>query len=214
MKLVIGNKNYSSWSMRPWFAAKAGDVPFEEEVVWLRQPDTGAHIRALAPNGKVPALIDGPVVVFESIAILEYLAERTPTLWPESAAARAHARSVSAEMHSGFAALRSHCPVNIKRAPSPIALPEPVMADITRIVFLLTDCRARFGAGGAFLFGRFTNADAMYAPVVNRFHAYAIPVPDIVRTYMNAVMATTMWKEWARDALAETQAIDAIDAVS
>jgi glutathione S-transferase len=214
MRLIIGNKTYSSWSMRPWFAAKAAGIPFEEEVIWLRQPDTKERMRALSPNAKVPALIDGPVVVFESISILEYLAERAPTLWPDDAAARAHARSICAEMHAGFAALRTRCPMNIKRAPARIALADEVEADVERIIASLTTCRARFGGGGAFLFGGFTNADAMYAPVVNRFHAYDIPAPPVMRTYMEAMMATPMWQEWQRQALAEPHVIGPIDAVS
>jgi glutathione S-transferase len=214
MRLVIGNKNYSSWSMRPWIAAKAGGIPFEEEVIWLRQADTKERTRALSPNAKVPALIDGPVVAFESIAILEYLAERAPSLWPDEAAARAYARSACAEMHAGFAALRNRCPMNIKRAPASIALADDVKADLERIISLLTTCRERFGAGGAFLFGRFTNADAMFAPVVSRFHAYDIPAPRDVRAYMDEVMATPMWREWERGALAETRVIGPIDGVS
>ena len=207
LKLIIGNKNYSSWSMRPWIAAKAGGIPFEEEVIWLRQADTKERIRALSPNAKVPTLIDGPVVVFESISILEYLAELAPSLWPEEPAARAYARSVCAEMHAGFAALRNRCPMDIERAPASIALADDVKADVERIISLLTTCRARFGSGGAFLFGRFTNADAMYAPVVSRFHTYDIPVPGVVRAYMDEVMATPMWREWEGDALAEKHVI-------
>jgi glutathione S-transferase len=214
MRLVIGNKNYSSWSMRPWIAAKAGGIPFEEEMIWLREADTKERMRALSPNAKVPALIDGPVVAFESISILEYLAERAPLLWPDEAAARAYARSVCAEMHAGFAALRNRCPMNIKRAPASITLADDVKADVERIILLLTTCRARFGGGGAFLFGRFTNADAMYAPVVSRFRAYDIPAPGVVRAYMDAMMATPMWQEWEREALAETHAIGPIDSVS
>lgn len=214
MKLLIANKTYSSWSMRPWLAAKAAGIPFEEEVVFLRQPDTASRIKALSPNGKVPALIDGPTVVFESIAILEYLAERVPTLWPEDAGARAQARSISAEMHAGFAALRSRCPMTLKREPAPVALGDDVKANVARLVEIIGGTRERFGAGGAFLFGRFTNADAMLGPVVNRFHVYAIPVPAAVRGYMDAVMATPMWAEWRRGAAAETQAIADIDAVA
>jgi glutathione S-transferase len=214
MKLLIGNKNYSSWSMRPWLAAKAASIPFEEEVVWLRQDETSARIRRFSPNGKVPALIDGDIVVFESIAILEYLAEKAPRLWPADVAARAHARSLCAEMHAGFVALRSRCPMNIRRKPSPIALDRAVKVDIDRLIGMWTDCRARFGAGSDFLFGRFTNADAMFAPVVNRFHVYAISVPPVVQSYMDAVMATPMWQEWEQGALGEDPVIADIDATA
>jgi glutathione S-transferase len=214
MKLLIGNKNYSSWSMRPWMAARAAGIPFEEEVVWLRQPDTAERIRAVCPSGKVPALVDGATVVFESLAILEYLAERAPALWPEDGQARAHARSISSEMHGGFAALRGRCPMNIKRVPKAVEPGREVEANIDRIVEIWTDCRTRFGAGGPFLFGRFTNADAMFAPVVNRFHAYDIPVPAAAKTYMEAMMATDAWIEWQRDALAENRSISDIDNVT
>jgi glutathione S-transferase len=180
-------------------------------VILLRQGDTSARIGALSPNRKVPALIDGEVVVFESIAILEYLAERAPQLWPEAPAARAHARSIAAEMHAGFAALRSRCPMNLKRRPAPLDLDAEVKANVERIVALWADCRARFGAGGAFLFGRFTNADAMYAPVVARFLSYQVPVPADAKAYMEAVTATPMWQEWLRGAMAETAAIDDYD---
>jgi glutathione S-transferase len=214
VKLVTGNKTYSSWSMRPWLALKVAGVPFEEDVIWLRQPDTKAQISRHSPNGKVPVLIDGDVVVFESIAILDYVAERAPALWPDEVAARAHARSVSAEMHAGFAALRGRCAFNIKREPRAIALDAEVQTDIDRIVQIWLDCRTRFGAGGDFLFGRFTNADAMFAPVVGRFHSYAVAVPAMARTYMEAMMALPAWQEWRRAALAEPQAIAAIDAIA
>jgi glutathione S-transferase len=214
MKLVIGNKNYSSWSMRPWMAAKAAGLPFEEEIVWLREPGVSQRIRAYSPNGKVPALIDGDLVVFESIAILEYLAERAPTLWPSDRAARSHARSISAEMHAGFVALRSRCPMSIRRRPSPIALDGAVKADIARIVEIWTDCRKRFGQAGPFLFGPFTNADAMFAPVVSRFQAYAIEVPPDAVAYMEAMIATPMWQEWRRAAVAEAQTIADTDEVA
>lgn len=214
MKLLIGNKNYSSWSMRPWLAARMAGIPFEEETIWLRQPDTSARITAQSPNGKVPALIDGDVVVFESIAVLEYLAERAPELWPSERAARAHARSISAEMHAGFVPLRNRCAMNMRRKPAPIALAPDVEANIARIVAMWTDCRARFGEGGDFLFGRFTNADAMYAPVVSRFITYAVAVPPAARAYMDGVMATPAWQEWEEIALAESEGIAYIDEIA
>jgi glutathione S-transferase len=215
LKLIIANKNYSSWSMRPWLAAKAAQIPFEEEIVWLRHPETSLRIKAYSPSGRVPVLIDEDTVVFESSAICEYLAEIAPILWPQDRAARAHARSISAEMHAGFVPLRRACPMNLKRKPRPIALDSEVQANIERIVDLIVDCRVRFGAGGPFLFGgSFTNADAMWAPMVNRLHAYDIVVPAMVRTYMDAVMATSMWREWEEAGLAETEVIADIDNVA
>ena len=214
MKLVIGNKNYSSWSMRPWMAAKAAGIPFEEELIVLRQHDTGERISARSPNGKVPALIDGDLVLFESIAILEYLAELAPALWPQDRAARALARSICAEMHAGFVPLRNRCPMNIRRKPAAIALDEAVEANIARLVAMWSGCRAAHGARGPFLFGQFGNADAMFAPVVNRLHAYAVPVPAIVRDYMDAVMATPAWLAWEAAARSEAWAIPDTDTVA
>jgi glutathione S-transferase len=214
MKLLIANKNYSSWSMRPWLAAKAAGIAFDEEIVWLHQPDTAAIITATSPNGRVPALVDGGLVICESIAILEYLAETAPLLWPADRAARAHARSICAEMHAGFVALRNRCSMNIKRRPTPIDLAPQVRADVDRIVAIWADTKARYGAGGAFLFGAFTNADAMFAPVVSRFHGYGIPVPPGARAYMDAVMAFPAWKEWEAAALAEGHAIAGTDAIA
>jgi glutathione S-transferase len=214
MKLVIGNKNYSSWSMRPWLAARFADIPFEEEVIWLRRADSGQKIRAHSPNAKVPVLIDGKIIVFESIAILEYLAEIAPALWPAERAARAHARSICAEMHAGFMALRRRCGMNIRRKPGAIAIDDIVQADVDRLVAMWTDCRARFGGGDDFLFGSFTNADAMFAPVASRLHVYAIKVPRLVGDYIQALMATPMWKEWERDARAEPAVMDEIEAIA
>ena len=204
MKLYIGNKNYSSWSRRPWIAMKSAGISFEEEIVWLRRPDTPESLRRASPTGKVPVLVDGDLVIPESIAILEYLAERAPALWPADSSARAVARAISAEMHAGFAPLRMACSMEILRKPAPIPMAADVQANVDRIVAIWTHCRARFGAGGEFLFGKtFCNADAMFAPVVNRFHAYAIPVPGTVRAYMDAVMATPAWREWEAGARAE-----------
>lgn len=215
LKLIIGNKNYSSWSMRPWLAAKVAGIGFEEQIIWLRHPETSDAIKTTSAAGKLPILIDGDIMVFESIAILEYLAEIAPTLWPQGREARAHARSIGAEMHAGFISLRKRCPMNIKRQPSAIALDSETQADVERVVDLIIDCRTRFGAGGDFLFGAaFNNADAMWAPVVNRLHIYDIKVPAAVRRYMDAVLATPMWREWEAGALTETKTIADIDSVA
>jgi glutathione S-transferase len=214
MKLVIGNKAYSSWSLRPWLAMKVLGLDFEEIVIPMNQPNTRAEMLAHSPTGLVPTLVDGDVTVFETIAILEYLndAYAKGALWPQERAARAHARSVAAEMHGGFAAFRRDCPFNIRRAvkkhqPSPEG-----MKAAERIDAIWQDCRARFGmsqerGGGPFLFGAFTAADAMYAPVVNRFHIYDVPRSAPAQAYMDAVMAMPAWAEWARGAAAETWVI-------
>jgi glutathione S-transferase len=206
LKLIIGNKNYSSWSMRPWIALKVAGIPFDEQVVPLDTPEFKATVGGISPAGKVPVLADDGVKVWESLAILEYLAERFPAadLWPQEAAARAHARAISAEMHAGFQPLRAACPMNMWRPVKALELKPEVAASVARIDAMWTDCRARFGAGGPFLFGKFTAADAMYAPVVSRFHTYAIAVGPEARGYMAAIMALPAWQEWRAAALRET----------
>ena len=206
LKLVIGNKNYSSWSMRPWMAMKIARIAFEERVISLDDPAFKSELRKLTPAGKVPVLIDGDRHIWESLAIIEYLAEKFPDakLWPSDAGARAHARVICAEMHAGFAPLRDHCAMNMMRPPSKRELPPEVQRDVTRIDQMWTDCRARFGEGGPFLFGAAGAADAMYAPVVSRFHTYNIDVGEDARTYMAAVMALPEWSEWETAARQET----------
>src|SRR5258708_1709333 len=201
LTLVIGNKNYSSWSLRPWIAMKVAGIAFDEIVIPLYEAGSRERILAVSPTGKVPALIDGDIHVWESLAILEHLAGRFPRagLWPDDPAARAHARAVAAEMHAGFAALRRHCPMNMRRPVKARELTPDVAADLARIEALWTDCRTRFGAGGSFLFGAFGAADAMYAPVVWRFHTYAVDVSGTAHAYMRAMMALPAWSEW-RDA--------------
>lgn len=205
LKLVVGNKNYSSWSFRPWIAMKVAGIPFEETVISLDAPDFKDRVGKLSPAGKVPILVDGDTPVWESLAIVEYLAEKFPQmeLWPSDNAARAHARTVAAEMHAGFAPLRRHCPMNISRLPKSRELTPEVEADVKRIDAMWNDCRARFGKGGPFLFGRFGAADAMYAPVVSRFHTYGIEVSSAARAYMDAVMALPAWAEWTAAARRE-----------
>ena len=205
LKLIIGNKNYSSWSFRPWIAMKAVGIPFEERVISLDAPDFKRTVLATSGNGKVPGLEDGDAKVWESLAILEYLAEKFPDagLWPSDPAARAHARAVAAEMHAGFLPLRGECPMNFWRPVKRRELSADAMANVTRIDAMWAACRARFGQGGAFLFGRFGAADAMYAPVVSRFHTYAVEVGAPSRTYMEAVMALPAWAEWRQAALKE-----------
>jgi glutathione S-transferase len=208
MKLVIGNKNYSSWSFRPWIAMKTLGIPFEEILVPfgspLGNPDFKARLAAYTPTGLVPALIDGDVHVWETLAIMEYLAEKFPDkqLWPAEAKARADARAISSEMHAGFSALRGECPMNIRRPVRERAVSAAAQANVTRIDDIWAGCRIRYR--GPFLFGRFCAADAMYAPVVARLHTYGLRVGAQARAYMAAVMALPAWAEWREGALAET----------
>ena len=205
LKLVIGNKNYSSWSFRPWIAMKVAGIAFEEEVISLDAADFKPRVTTISGTGKVPALADGGVHVWESLAILEYLDEKYPhaQLWPADPVARAHARVIAAEMHAGFVPLRRHLPMNMWRPVIRRELPPEVQSNVRRIEAMWTDCRARYGTGGAFLFGAFGAADAMYAPVVSRFHTYAVEVGPVARGYMDAVMALPAWHEWRAAAVAE-----------
>lgn len=198
LTLIVGNKNYSSWSFRPWIAMKVAGIPFEEVLISLDAPDFKARVSQHSGTGKVPVLIDGAVKVWESLAILEYLAEKFPAkaLWPSDPAARAHARTVASEMHAGFVPLRRHCPMNMWRPVTTRVLPDDVAENVLRIDAMWTECRARHGAAGPFLFGGFGAADAMYAPVVSRFHTYGIEVGEAARAYMAAVMALPAWEEW------------------
>jgi glutathione S-transferase len=205
LKLVIGNKNYSSWSMRPWIAMKVAGIAFDEEVISLNAADFKARVTKISGTGKVPALADDGVRIWESLAILEYLAERFPRagLWPADPAARAHARAIAAEMHAGFVPLRRHLPMNMWRPVLRRELTPEVQSNVWRIEAIWTDCRTRYGADALFLFGAFGAADAMYAPVVSRFHTYAVEVGPMARAYMDAVMALPAWREWRTAALVE-----------
>lgn len=196
LTLYIGNKNYSSWSFRPWIGMKATGIAFEEVLIPLYEPGSAEKIRANSPAGKVPILIDGAVSVWESLPILEYLAEKFPDkkLWPTDPAARAHARSVSGEMHSSFQAMRKECPMNMWRPVIKRALGEDAARQVARIDAIWSDCLSRYG--GPFLFGAFGAADAMYAPVVSRFHTYALPASTASQGYMKSVMALTAFREW------------------
>jgi glutathione S-transferase len=216
IKLVIGNKNYSSWSMRPWLALRAGDIAFDEIFIPLYTGEADKkRLLAYTESGKVPVLIDGDVTVWDSLAIIECAAERFPQarLWPEDRASRAYARSISAEMHSGFAALRNECGMNLHRPVGAIPLSAQARADIARIQQIWTDCRKRYGKSGPFLFGAFSGADAMFAPVVHRFRIYAIEVEPEVRDYMAAMTALPAFEEWTRAGLAETLIIDKFETV-
>jgi glutathione S-transferase len=216
LKLVIGNKNYSSWSMRPWLALRANDIAFEEVFIPLYTGEADKQrILDVTPSGKVPALVDGDITIWDSLAIIEYAAERFPEarLWPEDRAARAHARSISAEMHSGFMALRNECGMNLHRPIGAIALSADARANIARIQEIWIECRERYGKSGPFLFGAFSGADAMFAPVVHRFRTYAIEMPPLALDYMQAMMALPAFQEWTRAGLAETIVIEKFETV-
>lgn len=203
--LVIGNRTYSSWSLRAWLALKATGAPFREVVIPLRRPETRTSILEHSPSGRVPVLKADGLEVWDSLAIGEVLAESFPDagLLPEDRHARAVARSVIAEMHSGFAPLRQHMPMDLKRSRPGHGRTAEVEADISRIAGIWRDCRARFGAGGPFLFGGFGLADAFYAPVVTRFETYGVELDTVCRAYADAVLALPAMQEWRRDALAE-----------
>ncbi|WP_428029887.1 glutathione S-transferase family protein [Ancylobacter sp.] len=206
LRLVIGNKNYSSWSLRPWLAMTALGIPFEEILVALDAPDFKARVRAHSPAGKVPVLIDGDAIVWESSAILEHLAERFPDkgVWPGDPVARAYARSLATEMHNGFGALRSVAPMNLWRPVEARSFPDAAIDDVRRIVRRWGEARQRFGAKGDFLFGAFSGADAMYAPVATRIRTYAIEVDDVASAYVEAIHAHPAFKAWKEAALKET----------
>lgn len=205
--LVIGNKNTSSWSLRPWIALRAAGIPFQEIPINLRDADAKQQILRYSPAGKVPALIANGEAIWDSLAILEFLAEAHPEakLWPADRMARAHARAVSAEMHSGFQSLRQECPMDFLHKHPRSELSEACAADVQRIVALWSDCRKTHGGGGPFLFGAFTAADAMYAPVVSRFVTY---LPDLsrygdtgaARAYVETIWAGDAMRMWGAEA--------------
>ena len=209
-RLVIGNKAYSSWSLRGWLALKQSGLSFEEILIPLDRPESAAALAKHSPSRRVPVLIDGPLRIWETIAIIEHLAEAVPEagLWPQDRARRAHARALSAEMHSGFAALRRHLPMDLKRKPEPRTYPEDVAADIRRIEAIWAECLARKPQGGPFLFGAFGAADAMFAPVVTRFRSYAVPISKASADYCDAVFAHPPMREWVAAALAEPWVIE------
>ena len=203
LTLYVGNKNYSSWSFRPWIAMEAAGVPFKDEVIPFDFAAGNPEFRKLSPTGRVPVLHHGDVRVWESLAIIEYVAELFPEagIWPRDRAARAEARAISMEMLSGFRALRNACPMNIRRMPGEIDLPEGVMGDVARIEAIWKAALAR--SGGPFLFGAFSAADAMYAPVVNRFEIYRLTKDEAALAYMARMKAHAAWQKWQAAALAE-----------
>jgi len=195
--IYIGNKNYSSWSFRAWLMVKLAGVSFDEVLIPLYESQSRPEILRHSPSGKLPALQHGGVTVWESLAIGEYLAELLPgaKLWPQTREARAAARAVSHEMHAGFLPLRRHFPMNMRSVFDREIIPE-IQGDIDRITALWRDCRKRFGAGGKFLFGNFTIADAMYAPVVSRFRTFKVPLDADAEAYAGAMTAWPAYQEW------------------
>lgn len=207
MKLLIGNKCYSSWSLRAWLLMRASGIAFTEQLVLLDEPGFKETIFTAAPGsgGTVPTLVDGDIAVWETLAICEYLHDIQPQagIWPRDKAARAHARAISSEMHAGFMALRSACPMNLGKRFATRDRGPGVARDVERLTGLWRQARERFGAGGPFLYGEFSAADAMFAPVVTRLDTYGIAVDPVSQDYMQAVLALPAYREWLTAALAE-----------
>ncbi len=214
--LVIGNKNYSSWSMRPWLLMKATGVAFDELRIPLNTPAFDETIRNWSPSARVPALRHRDVTVWDSLAIAEYVNETflDGRGWPDASAARAHARSISAEMHSGMFDLRGECPLNVRRVMErPHAIGEGARRDAARVQAIWREARSRFGADGHLLFGRFTIADAFFAPVVFRFRTYRVPLDADAQRYADAVLALPAVQDWIAEAAAEPERIEHYDRI-
>lgn len=213
--LVIGNKNYSSWSLRPWLLLRHHGVAFDEHRIALDTPAFAAEVAPWSPSGRVPALRHGDIAIWDSLAICEYANETflAGAGWPAAAAARALARTVSAEMHSGFQALRTTMPMNWRRRRPAVNVGAQTRRDIERVLALWADCRRRFGAGGPFLFGEFSIADAMYAPVALRFVSYGVVLDADAQAYVDALLGLVALQEWLRAAEVETEALPATDEI-
>lgn len=210
MKLVIGNKNYSSWSLRAWLILREAGIEFDEVRIPLDTDTTAEEIAQFSPAGCVPVLLIDNEVIWDTLAIAETVAERWPDrlLWPEDPARRAHARAVSAEMHAGFVALREAMPMNCRAMGRKVALPDAVAADIDRVFAIWSDCHRRYGEDGDWLFGRFSVADAMFAPVVLRFRTYGINLPESASVYPARLLESPAVQEWLLESESETEVID------
>ncbi len=210
MKLITASKNYSSWSLRGWLAVKLSGLAFEEVILTLDVPEFYEDIKKYSPTNCVPVLHHGMAVIWDSLAIIDYIDRLCPSLklWPDDAAAFGHARAISAEMHSGFMALRSAAPMNIRRKYTGLGLSDAVAKDVARIDTIWSEARTKFGADGDFLFGDFSAADIMYAPVIFRFQTYDLPRSDISDAYINAMLDHPAMQEWAKDALQETEVLE------
>ena len=209
MQLIVGNRLYSSWSLRAGILLRAFDVPFDETVIAMYKDNSKSEMLRYSPTGKVPVLVDGDITVWESLAICEYIADAFPNknIWPKDKAARAHARAASSEMHSSFMGLRSTCPMNLTKTFVPKDRGEACAADIVRLQALWAEARARFGADGPFLYGEFSAVDAMFAPVVTRLDTYQIAVNSETRAYMDAVLNHPAFLSWKADAFKEVWAL-------
>lgn len=208
LTLIIGNKNYSSWSLRPWLAMKQAGVDFTETRIALDTPTTHQEIRRYSPTGKVPVLQHNQLTIWESLAICEYVAEYfAPSLWPKDRVAKAVARSISAEMHSGFASLRQNMPMDCRARKCVIGINPALQADIDRITSIWRECRQKFGTGGKFLFGQFSIADAMFAPAVSRFITYGVELDSVAQTYAAAILELPAMQAWVAAASCEIESI-------
>ncbi|MCP4182132.1 MAG: glutathione S-transferase family protein [Hyphomicrobiales bacterium] len=208
MELFIGNKKYSSWSFRPWIALRMKEIEFQENLWPFDMAGGNRHFEEFSPTGKVPCLVDDGITVWESLAILEYLHDKFPDyrFWPNDIQQRANARSVSNEMHGGFLDLRGECPMNMNRRVEALPISDGARKDVDRIVEIWDQCLNN--SGGPFLFGEFTNADAMFAPVVNRFDIYRLSDADVVSRYSNAMTSTSPWHEWEEAGRTETWIVE------
>jgi glutathione S-transferase len=210
VKLMIGNKNYSSWSLRPWLLLEHLAIPFEEVRIALYTPESRPLLERSSPSGKVPALVDGALTIWDSLAICEYVAEmeRGHAAWPAAREARAVARSVAAEMHSGFATLRERMPMNVRARHRRVARTAELDADIARVQQVWQTCRERFGAGGPWLFGDFSIADAMFAPVAYRFRTYDVACAGVAADYLATLLAHPAMQRWSSAAEAEDEVVE------
>ena len=211
--LVIGSKNYSSWSLRPWLFLRKADFEFQEQIVYFDAGDYQEQIAALSPSRRVPLLIDEGVKIWDSIAICEYAAETTGRGLPRDRTARARARSVAAEMHSGFQALRNQCPMNVRAMNRRVRPTAGLQADVARIDQIWSECRRDFGAGGNWLFGEFSIADAMFAPVLFRFRSYGAALSAAAQTYLNRALEDPLLRDWQDAAANEGHPLPDVDQV-
>jgi glutathione S-transferase len=212
--LYIGNKNYSSWSLRPWLAMKHARIPFAEKLMMLDTPEFHAQIGAINPARRVPCLYDGEFAVWDTLAICEYLAERHPGLWPHDAHARARARSLCAEMHAGFATLRNEMPMNVRARARKTISGDALKHDVARMFAIWNDTRQKFGQHGALLFGAFSIADAFFAPVAFRFQTYGVEPPGAAGDYLRALLSLPAMREWQSAAESEAERLQAMDTIT